>query len=260
MEIISRILEQVDEWRHLPAYQLERRVDVLFGMMLPTVIGEEFGVNPDDCRVIPEFPLHKGKLGIRKNNQSLNVDFAVFFEKENRKHLCLVELKTDQKSIKVGQIETMGQARKAGARKLFVGVIEAAKASKEWRKYAHLIWKLHEIGCVNLSDIDGFKKMQVEKRRPGPTGYASQLKKAKVRKAWSDAEIDLIAIVPRKLEKEKNIRAVEKEEFRHLTFDQFTGFLRKAAVQPFGVEFAETFARFLDRWNTVVAGEKPLGE
>ena len=42
MDMLSRILGQLDEWRHLSAYQLERRVDVLFGMLLPTVIGVKF--------------------------------------------------------------------------------------------------------------------------------------------------------------------------------------------------------------------------
>lgn len=260
MDIVSRILSQVDEWRHLPAYQLERRVDVLFGMMLPTVIGVKFEVNPEDCRVIPEFPLHKGKLGIKKNNQSLNVDFAVFFEKEATKHLCLVELKTDQKSIKVEQIETMEQAREAGARKLLVGLLEAANSSAEPRKYAHLIWKLHEIGCIELSDRDGFRNMPMKERRPGLTGKTGQLNKTNVSKAWSDAVIDLIGIVPRELVKEKNIKAFEKEGFLHLTFDELAGIVREATVHPFGVEFAETFASFLNRWNTVAAGEKPLGE
>ena len=72
MDVISTILNQLNEWRHLPAYQLERRVDVLFGMFLPTVIGMKFDVNPDNCSVIPEFPLHKGKLGLSNNNQSMN--------------------------------------------------------------------------------------------------------------------------------------------------------------------------------------------
>ena len=89
MEEISQILRQLDEWRHLPAYQLERRVDVLFGMFLPTVIEEEYEVSPGNCWVIPEFPLHKGKLEKSASNQSVNVDFAVFFEKRAEKHLCL---------------------------------------------------------------------------------------------------------------------------------------------------------------------------
>ena len=226
MDMISRILNQVDEWRHLPAYQLERRVDVLFGMMLPTVIGVKFEVNPEDCRVIPEFPLHKGKLGKSKNNQSLNVDFAVFFEKEGTKHLCLVELKTDQKSIKVEQIGTMGRVREegVGARELFDGVFKAAKASKESRKYAHLIWKLHEIGCIELPDVDGFSKMPMAQDRPGLAGRLKSLRRNNVSEAWSDAVIDLVVIVPRKLRNEERINAVGKHRFNHvISFCELAG-------------------------------------
>ena len=128
MEETSQILRQLDEWRHLPAYQLERRVDVLFGMLLPTVIGEKYRVSPGNCCVIPEFPLHKGKLCDKyTNNQSVNVDFAVFFENRVEKHLCLVELKTDQQSISVPQIENMGRAAAVGAKELLVGVLEARR-------------------------------------------------------------------------------------------------------------------------------------
>ena len=88
MDMLSRMLSQLDDWRHLPAYQLERRVDVLFGMLLPTVIAAKFGVDPEDCKVIPEFPLHKGKLNKSNDNQSVKIDFAIFIGNENRKHLC----------------------------------------------------------------------------------------------------------------------------------------------------------------------------
>ena len=264
MDMISRMLEQVDDWRHLPAYQLERRVDVLFGMLLPTVIGAKFEVNPDDCRVIPEFPLHKGKLEGSDSNQSGNVDFAVFFEKGNRKHLCLVELKTDQKSIKENQIETMGKAREAGARELFVGVLKAANASPEPRKYAHLIWKLHEIGCIELPDIDGFRKMPMEQKRPGLTGKTGQLERLEkanvVSEAWSDSDIDLIGIVPHEVTKEEIIRVFEKHRFCLITFKKLADMVGKATVQPFGVEFAETFASFLHGWDDVPAGKKRLSE
>ncbi len=104
MDILSRILGQLDDWRHLPAYQLERRVDVLFGMLLPTVVGAKFGVRPENCKVIPEFPLHKKLFNPSGNDQSTNVDFAVFFEKKSKKHLCLLELKTDKKSIKKSKL------------------------------------------------------------------------------------------------------------------------------------------------------------
>ena len=94
----------------------------------------------------------------------------------------------------------------------------------------------------------------------GKTGQLTRLGEANVSEAWGDADIHLIGIVPRELVKVERIKAFEKEGFLHLTFDELAGIVREATVQPFGVEFAETFAKFLDRWNTVVAGKKPLGE
>ena len=263
MDRISRILEQLDEWRQLPAYQLERRVDVMFGMLLPTVIGVKFDVDPDSCRVIPEFPLHKGKLKMSEDNRSVKVDFAVFFNRGGGNHLCLVELKTEQNSFSVSQIRTMQKAKmKAGARAIFAGVLEAAKASDEPRKYAHLIWKLYEIGCIDLPEVDGFRKIPMEKERPGLTGKTGQLTRlgeANVSEKWSDANIDLLGILPRELN-EKKCEILTKYGFFRITFGEFAGMLRKATVQPFGVEFVETFASFLDRWNENAAGTKRLSE
>lgn len=44
MSATKKVLRQLDEWRHLPDYQLERRVDIFFGMFLPKVIEKRFGV------------------------------------------------------------------------------------------------------------------------------------------------------------------------------------------------------------------------
>lgn len=263
MEDMSQVLRQLDDWRHLPAYQLERRVDVLFGMLLPTVIGEKYPVSPGDCRVIPEFPLHKGKLGEHAGNQSMNVDFAVFFEQRAEKRLSLVELKTDQQSISVPQIGTMGRAAAAGASELLVGVLEAAQASRQPRKYAHLIWTLHEIGCIGLPDADGFRKMPLESERPGlmgKKGRLSRLGAANVTETWRDARIDLIEIVPFTPIKEKRTEAFKRHGFCTTTFKDLANIIRRARTQPFGKECAALFACYLDRWAEVPAGKKPLGE
>ena len=86
MEALSDALCQFDQWRHLPAYQLERRVDVFFGLFLPEVIVRRF--KAPFGKLIPEFPLHKGKTRISEDcgdNQSVNVDFAVFCSKPEGK-------------------------------------------------------------------------------------------------------------------------------------------------------------------------------
>lgn len=263
MEEISRILRQLDEWRRLPAYQLERRVDVLFGMFLPTVIESEYGVSPSSCRVIPEFPLHKGKLGMSTNKQSVNVDFAVFFEQRTEKRLCLVELKTDQQSISVPQIRTMGRAAEVGAKELLVGVLEAARVSPRPRKYAHLIWKLHEIKCIELPDAGGFRRMRMDSGRPGLLGEKGRLGRlgaANVTEAWCHARVDLVEIVPFPLVKTERINALAGEGFCTITFGKLATIIRTAREQPFGREFAELFASYLDRWAEVPAGKEPLSE
>ena len=264
MEEISQILRQLDDWRHLPAYQLERRVDVLFGMLLPTVIGEKYRVSPENCQVIPEFPLHKGRLYKEcTSNQSVNVDFAVFFEKQATKHLCLVELKTDQRSISKSQIDTMGQAAKVGPKELLVGVLEAAQVSPRPRKYAHLVWRLHEIGCIELPDVGGFRHMRMNSDRPGLTGKKGRLTHlcaANVTEAWRNARIDLIEIVPLK-PSEKEAMLLKKRRVCTITFECLANVIRKARrVQPFGREFVDRFACNLDRWAEVPAGRKLLGE
>ena len=263
MKEISQVLCQLDDWRHLPAYQLERRVDVLFGMLLPTVIGTKYDVSPASCTVIPEFPLNKGKLEISGNNQSVNVDFAVFFERRTEKHLCLVELKTDQHSISVPQIRTMGRAAEVGAMELLAGVLEAAQVSPRPRKYAHLIWKLHEVGCIGLPDLGGFRQMQMKSKRPGLVGEKGQLSRLgadNVTKTWRDARVNLIEIVPREPVKDERINALKRHGFCTITFEELADIIRKARVQPLGGEFAERFASYLDRWAEVPAGKKPLSE
>jgi hypothetical protein len=35
MEPLNQMFEMLDRWRHLPAYQLERRADILFAIYLP---------------------------------------------------------------------------------------------------------------------------------------------------------------------------------------------------------------------------------
>ena len=85
VKLLCSVFDTLDDWRHLPAYQLERRVDVFFGLMLPEMIEDEFGLSRDPSNpmvVIPEFPLHKGLVGLSekgpKDNQSVNVDLRYF--------------------------------------------------------------------------------------------------------------------------------------------------------------------------------------
>lgn len=169
--LIESVLEQLEEWRHLPAYQLERRVDVIFGLVLPQIVKCEFNLRRDDeLTVIPEFPLHNGKVlgkkvnrkGRKIENLSSNVDFVVFSRDDRR--IFLIELKTDNYIMRqnVGtlsrQLGNLKQTQNVGSRKLLEGVLRLAIASDESHKYSHLIYKLQKLGCLipklNTTDLD----------------------------------------------------------------------------------------------------------
>ena len=179
--MLSHVFTKLDGWRHLPAYQLERRVDVFFGLFLTEIIAGLCDREPKldalgyDVTVVPEFPLHKKLLGIpqerqeqlknSKDNRSLNVDFAVFCSTPHRKRIFLVELKTDLKSIKTPQLQNMAKA-KGKPRQLLCGVLKAAEVSAEPRKYAQLIWQLSQLGCIKIPRGE-FERMDLNQDKPG---------------------------------------------------------------------------------------------
>jgi hypothetical protein len=90
------VFRHLDHWRHLPAYQLERRADIFFSVYLKSVIEEVAEVALED-EIIPELPL-KGDLIWPElpTNKSVKVDYALFAK--DRSRVFFVELKTDSAS------------------------------------------------------------------------------------------------------------------------------------------------------------------
>ena len=190
---LHTLLKRLEHWRHLPAYQLERRVDVLLSFILPEIVKTKIHHDQDPIlTVVPEFPLHMGEVfGHTTNkNRSIKVDFAVFSQPEKR--IILVELKTDNSSIKLSQLEDMQLAKSALAENLLNGVIECARNTPNPRKYAHLIWMLHkEIGCIDVGER--FKDMDLSDPQPGLT---ENFKTLDVAKSWATAKICCWIIFP----------------------------------------------------------------
>jgi hypothetical protein len=60
MNKIDDIFDKLDDWRHLPAYQLERRADVFFSIYLPELLEERYGFEIEG--LVPEFPLRIGTI------------------------------------------------------------------------------------------------------------------------------------------------------------------------------------------------------
>lgn len=140
---------KLNKWRHLPAYQLERRADIFFALYLDRILEPTFHGHQFDL-VIPEFPVRLGSLNeaMPKNeNRSVKVDYACF---DIRKKLCvLVELKTDNGSMRDVQFEFMREAQRKGLGTLMHGIVALRNASKNKRKYDVLLRQFIEAGLMN---------------------------------------------------------------------------------------------------------------
>ena len=67
----------LDAWRHLPSYQLERRADVFFSLYLHEVLEAELGVELEPT-LIPEFPIKRDLvLAVDPSGLSVKVDYAL---------------------------------------------------------------------------------------------------------------------------------------------------------------------------------------
>lgn len=190
---LQRLLKRMDEWRHLPTYQLERRMDIVLSFLIPDIVRKKFDLTPDhDLEIIPEFPLHKGLIindNDEDDNQSVKVDFALFSKRDRR--IFLVELKTENNSIDETQMKNMRKAKEKGANILLNGVIKCAQNTASPRKYAHLIWMLHSVACIILPRE--FTRMKLDDERPG---LAKNLGSLKVCPNWENANIDLVLLYP----------------------------------------------------------------
>ena len=243
---IAEVFRKLDEWRDLPAYQLERRVDIFFGLLLPEFMRSKFCVT--DPTVIPEFPLNKSIIGATNNDQSVKVDYAVFGKRDGANCVFLVELKTDIKSIDERQLTYMKCAERAGFRELLRGVKLSAERSREKRKYAHLIWKLNELNYLDVGS--GFSNMIWESKRPG---FAESYRRLCVRTDFDEPKIELVVIVPRC--PEEKIAKKIPQGFSCITFSVLSNHL-KNCDEMFDAGFVETFRSCLSAWARLDAGQR----
>jgi hypothetical protein len=58
---INQLFKKLDAWRHLPAYQLERRADIFFSLYLAEVLQKRFSLEATPV-LIPEFPCRYGSI------------------------------------------------------------------------------------------------------------------------------------------------------------------------------------------------------
>ena len=157
MEKINQIFDKLDEWRHLPSYQLERRFDIFLSIYLSQIIEKYFKTTIS--KIIPEFPFRTGdiKINHRRPNKSYKIDYLAI--SEISKQIYLIELKTDSESIRQEQIEMMKKVSKYSCKKMTDGIIKIYNESKN----AYLKYKTkHQflLEMLTKSDIGWVEKKE----------------------------------------------------------------------------------------------------
>ncbi len=144
---VASIFGLLDKWRHLPAYQLERRADIFFALFLPDVLNRHLSQRgiAIDPRLVPEFPLKR-----REDNRSKKADYLAL--STDHKHAFLIELKTDSVSLDKDQFGYLNDAVHRGMHKLLCDlkcIVKATEACKRG-KYFHLLKALDDLGLIGL--------------------------------------------------------------------------------------------------------------
>ena len=150
MSTLERVFESLDAWRHLPAYQLERRADIFFAMFLPDALSQHFN-RPIKRNVIPEFPIATAAqaaaiaAGVKAGAPN-KVDF--FALSQDGEAAFLVELKTDMASKRSNQDSRLNEAAGRSLEDLVRHIMAFAKNSSDKGKYGHLLCHLQQLELV----------------------------------------------------------------------------------------------------------------
>jgi hypothetical protein len=137
------------DWKRLPAYRAEPRVDSIVGFALPEILLHNR--NERVTLVIPELPLRIGSVqpqheGKSFSNKSYKVDFFVMTESGKN---YLVEFKTDSGSRREKQDDYLHAARTEGLGAVVEGILKLYQATTYKKKYRYLLAELEEAGLVS---------------------------------------------------------------------------------------------------------------
>ena len=150
----SRYFSQLADWKRLPAYKAETRIDSLVGYYLADMLSDFLHV--PIVGLIPELPIRlatvKPRLeGTPYAERSFKVDFLAVAEHD----ICyLVEFKTDSSSRRDAQDTYLLEAQSAGVAAIVAGIERIAQVSTYKQKYGHLLAKLQNYG-LQSSTVDG---------------------------------------------------------------------------------------------------------
>lgn len=156
---INKLFDLLDDWRNLPAYQLERRADIFFAIHLDKIIEKLLGTKID--LIIPEFPVRIGEISKKypESNRSFKIDYLTYSKNENK--VYLIELKTDQRSLNKKQDSYLRNSVDIKVKGLVSGLLKIYKVTKQKVKYNNLLDKIEKIGWIER-DKKTIKHLDIE--------------------------------------------------------------------------------------------------
>jgi hypothetical protein len=201
MDPVDTIFQNLDRWRHLPAYQLERRVDIFFSAYLKGVLEEVTGVALEE-EMLPELPIKLDLIWAeRVGHSSVKVDYVLFAK--DRSKVFFVELKTDAASRRDAQDHYLETASGLGFRKILEGFCSILLKTHAHQKYHHLASALAQLGYLSLpSDLRAFVY-------PEPRVGLSERLRA-VQASGVDSVVEVVYVQP---EATEGVRAIDFARF-----------------------------------------------
>jgi len=233
MDPTTSIFSNLDRWRHFPAYQLERRVDIFFSVYLKALLEEVTGVALEDD-LLPELPIKRDLIWPEfAGHSSVKVDYALFAK--DRSRVFFVELKTDAGSRRERQDHYLETASRLGFRKIIDGFCAILLKTDAHQKYHHLASALARLGYLTTpNDLRQFIY-------PSPrVGLSMRL--AAIQAAGVDSVVEVIYVQP---EVTEGVRVVD--------FAQFAEFVGRHP-DP----LSQTFAAHLLKWRAEAGSSEPL--
>ncbi|MGY6588401.1 MAG: hypothetical protein ACXIUB_08955 [Wenzhouxiangella sp.] len=248
MDQINRIFDQLDDWRHLPTYQLERRADIFFSLYLREILQTYISTEIQET-IIPEFPLLQKTLDPSKNfDLHFSADYLAV--SADLKRAFLIELKTDPNSSRTAQNQYLRQAKDVGLREMLEGLMNAFKPSmiqKSRIKRFYLLEKLRSIGLITGLDLAA---TFIAKDRQ--QGFTKAFQEARV--ASVQPEISLVCIHPEDKDpaERKHDDCTDKNTFDHwISFKDVI-----AVVEKHSDPLSQRFAQSLGAWRETAAGAR----
>lgn len=249
-DVIKCLFNNLDNWRHHPKYQLERRVDIFFSLYLKEVLEDKFKGDNGFCmanRLIPEFPVRKGTIleefkEHQHRNMSYNIDYLT--ASEDSKNIIFVELKTEQKSINEKQNYYLKKAMETDFNLILKGIMELCKATKAKDKYYCLLKELQFLGLIsNLNGLDYLMKNVNDSKGFPQQEYKDLIDDIKITSTVNKKYLYVI-------QPTKNSGSKNKDEVV-ITFNDFI-----KVVDRYSDEISDRFRKSLEDWCNSNAGDK----